>query len=133
MPDLYGEKREHLRVTPRPDSPIIIDINGENFVEILHAQNISIGGISVFVPHGFQGCEINKQVNLVIKLPKPIKKSFCVAGKIKHLSHNYFGVDFIALGEENRTRIEKYIAHMTHHESWRKQLRRKWVAFLNRG
>jgi len=104
-----GDKRRFVRVNPLKKAPISIDINGVNFLKIIHASDISEGGIGIRVPEKFKGCEINKNVSLVISLPKPYNKSFLVTGRIIHVVNEKFGVEFLDLSKENRDILKKYI------------------------
>jgi len=104
-----NENRQYERIIPDKKTPIIIDINGSNFIDILKAGNISLGGINISVAHEFKGCEIDKQVNLAIKLPAPINKSFSATGKIKHISGKAFGVRFISMHQRGKKMLRKYI------------------------
>ena len=75
-------RRRYFRAVPEEGHPIHLDINGENFIEILTAVSISQKGIGIRVPHGFKGCKINKQVELVLSLPNPINQSIQIFGNI---------------------------------------------------
>jgi hypothetical protein len=103
--------RDEHRITPNQRDPIIIDISGTNFIEILRAENISLGGIKILVAHEFRGCEINKQVKLAIKLPLPVNKSFSATGKIKHLTNSTFGIHFISFHKQGLQLLRKYISY----------------------
>lgn len=120
MPYL-NDKRIHTRITPSKNAPIIVDINGINFIDIFHATDISDGGIRITVAHGFQGCEINKQVSIAIKLPYPVNKSFTTIGLIKHLSGKSFGIHFLATPSRSKHLIKKYILfHTKQYSLWNK-------------
>ena len=71
-----SEQRRQLRVKPEDGNPIRVDINGENFVDILYANDISEGGLNVSVPHQFQDCEIDTPVSLMVQLPTPISHAY---------------------------------------------------------
>jgi len=114
------DNRQYERVVPVRSEPIIIDINGANFIDILKAGNISLGGIMISVAHEFKGCEIDKHVNLAIKLPTPINKSFSATGKIKHISGDAFGVNFISIHEHGQQMLRKYILfHQKKTSTWK--------------
>jgi len=103
------DKRRHVRVQPEKKRPVEININGQNFLTIIYANDISEGGIGIIVPEKFKGCKINNNVSLVITLPKPFKKSFLVTGRIIHVINEKFGVEFLDLTKENRRILKKYI------------------------
>ena len=103
---------------PNPHEPINININGENFIEILQANDISVGGVCITVEHGFKNCNLNATVSFIIELPIDEKKKIIkVQGVIKHLSGNRFGVAFKNIPEMARFTIKKYIAARIKEES----------------
>lgn len=116
------ENRQSERIIPDKKTPVIIDINGTNFIDILKAVNISLGGLKVSVAHGFKGCEIDKQVQLAIKLPDPINKSFSATGKIKHISGDAFGVNFISMHKHAKQMLRKYILFHQKNNSSKKSI-----------
>lgn len=116
------ESRQYERITPGKAEPVIIDINGANFIDILTVGNISLGGVSVVVAHGFKGCEIAQQVRLVIKLPVPVNQSFSAAGAIKHVSGDAFGVEFISMHKQAEQMLRKYILFQQVHNASRKPI-----------
>lgn len=104
------EKRRYIRVIPKENEPIEIQLIGSNFIDILNAKDISEGGIGIFVPHNFEGCEIGGIIDILIKLPKT--KSFVVKGKIIHKqtqNPHFFGVEFIEISPENQAKIRNYV------------------------
>ena len=114
------DNRQYERITPNKSAPIIIDINGSNFIDILKAGDISLGGVKISVAHGFKGCEIDKQVQLAIKLPTPINKSFSATGKIKHISGDSFGVNFLSMHNHGQQMLRKYILfHQKDNSTWK--------------
>jgi hypothetical protein len=114
--------RQHKRVLPDGDQPVGVDINGENFVEILTAKDISVGGLSISVPHMFQGCDINTPVSVIVTLPAPVNKTFQVGGMIKHISNSLYGIEFTGLEDCWRKEIKKYISSRRSNESWTSRL-----------
>ena len=103
--------RRYFRAVPEAEHPIHLDINGENFIEILTAVSISQKGIGIKVPHRFKGCEINKQVELVLSLPYPINQSIVIYGKIRYIANLIFGIIFTEMNSENDKIIRKYIKY----------------------
>ena len=109
MMESFKNRRWHYRVKAEKKYPIRIDINGENFVEILNAQDISLGGIGIIVPHQFKDCEIDDDVSIMLSLPIPVKVTLSLSGKIKHLSQKAFGVQFTKMDKKTRKLILDYI------------------------
>ncbi|MES2823263.1 MAG: PilZ domain-containing protein [Pseudomonadota bacterium] len=110
--------RDGIRIVPPPNEPINININGENFIDILQANDISLGGIGITVTHGFKNCNLNAAVSFIIELPIDEKKSIIkVQGVITHVSGNRFGVAFKNLPEISRFTLKKYIASKIKEES----------------
>jgi len=122
-------KRRHIRVEPEKTLPIEVSINGGNFLDILTAQDISVGGVSIVVPHEFKGCQINGTVSLVITLPEPIRKSFQVTGEIRHVSGKIFGIRFMDISESDKLNVRNYVAYRLNGEPWDVRLRHKMGFF----
>jgi hypothetical protein len=106
-----GKQREHTRVRPAPGTTIEVQIMGTDFLEVLHARDISEGGVAVFVAHDFSGCAIDDPVDVIVKLGR--EKPFTVRGVIRHLSNragdHFFGVKFTRVSDENLARIRQYV------------------------
>ena len=104
-------RRKYFRAVPEEGHPIHLDINGENFIETLTPVSISQKGIGISVPHGFKGCEINKQVELVLSFPYPINQDIRVFGKIRYITNLMFGIIFTEMSSEDNKIIRKYIKY----------------------
>ncbi|GIX41970.1 MAG: hypothetical protein KatS3mg129_1703 [Leptospiraceae bacterium] len=105
-----NEKRRYIRVKPKPEEPVEIQLVGSNFIDILNAKDISEGGVGIIVDHDFEGCDIGGLIDIIITLPK--KKTFKVKGRIihKHITDShFFGVEFINISEEARSMIKEYV------------------------
>ena len=105
--------RRHSRVKPSVAHPIQVQINGEGFIEVLRARDISLGGLGVHVSHHFDGCDIHSEVELVVKLPG--EKPFVTRGQIRNISAKsdsagLYGVEFVALSPEASARLDAYVA-----------------------
>lgn len=89
-----------------------VDIMGNGFLEVLNARDISVGGLSVFVRHDFEDCDLNSEVELIITLGH--KRPFKAKGIIRHRSRgsdkHFFGIQFTELGPEHRASIDSYVA-----------------------
>jgi len=106
-----ANRRKHARVKPEQKAPVRVQIIGEDFLDAFRANDISVGGLSVTVPHLFEGCKIDREVELIVTLPR--KRAFQARGQIRHLRKvDYgavFGVMFTAIETENRERINYYV------------------------
>jgi c-di-GMP-binding flagellar brake protein YcgR len=85
---------------------------GDGFLDVVRARDISAGGLSVYVPHDFAGCNLQASVELVVKLPR--SRAFMARGVVRHLSaeaesRHYFGVEFTDVPSERRAEIEAYV------------------------
>lgn len=85
---------------------------GGTFLDVLYARDLSLGGVSVHVPHGFEGCNLNDEVELVVKLPK--QRAFLARGAIKRFERERatFAVEFTRLGEKEKTLLEDYVVEL---------------------
>ena len=114
----YNERRRRIRVVPEQNEPIVININGENFIEIVYASDISVSGIGIVVPYGFEGCRIDKDVSIVVTLPIPEKRSLLCQGKIRHIRNSNFGVHFNGIEKEKRLLLRKYVSSQLDNQPW---------------
>ena len=100
------------RYRPRPEHPVQVQINGRNSLDVLNARDVSVSGIGVFVAHGFEGCDIDSEVELVITLPS--QRPFLAHGRVRHETHHeparFFGVQFTQLAPDHADRIRAYLA-----------------------
>lgn len=104
-----NHRRKYKRVRPRPEETVEAQVIGEDFMDVLRVRDISAGGLGVVVGHGFKGCNLDAQIDIVLSLPK--QKPFMARGLIRHLSDDgkRFGVQFTSIPDDARTRIEKYV------------------------
>jgi hypothetical protein len=106
-----NEKRRHPRVQPRLNERIEIQIIGDGFIEILDARDISIGGLGIWVPSRFEGCNIDKEVEIVLRLPD--HNPFVCHGIIKYFSKDkmteFFGIMFTQIHDQHRALIQAYV------------------------
>jgi hypothetical protein len=99
-----------MRVIPDPLNPIIVDLAGENFLDVLRAKDIGEGGLSVYVPYQFAGCIIDREIELIITLPGT--HGFKVGGMIRHNGQKqdlYFGISFTNIKQEDLEKLKGYI------------------------
>ncbi len=108
---LLGISRS-TRVTPSRGAPVEVQVMGRASLDVLSARNVSETGIGVYVPHGFAGCDLDKEVELVITLPG--ERSFLARGLIMHRTDggkegHHFGLIFTTIAREHRTKIRDYV------------------------
>lgn len=89
---------------------------GPGRLDVLNARNVSQTGIGVYVPHGFVGCDLEAEVELVITLPG--ERSFLAHGLIKHKTDGgkegrHFGLVFTEIAQEHRAAIRDFVRSMS--------------------
>jgi hypothetical protein len=100
------------RVTPSRGAPVEVQVMGPGSLDVLAARNVSQTGIGVYVPHGYAGCDLDKEVELVVTLPG--ERSFLARGLIKHRTDggkegHHFGLVFTTIARKNRIKIRDYV------------------------
>ena len=84
---------------------------GDGFLDVLYARDVACGGVGVHVPHGFKGCDLDQEVELIVSLPG--SRSFCVSGRIRHSTtfrdETFFGVEFTNLASADRDKLKRYV------------------------
>ncbi|MBM9575942.1 PilZ domain-containing protein [Leptospira sp. 201903070] len=105
------DHRKFPRVCPAVNEVIEVQLMGLNFLEILNAKDISIGGVAVEVPHLFEGCDLNSPIQMILTLPgrNPLKLSGKVKRKVAAPKASLFGVEFSSLDAKAKYWIESYI------------------------
>ncbi len=101
--------RQPKRVQPRPGEPVSVQIMGSGFLDVLVARDISARGVGVVVPHRFEGCRVDDDVELVITLPG--EPHFLARGRIVHrtkTSEEFFGLEFSDIARQDRRRVDAY-------------------------
>lgn len=111
-------KRQYKRIKPPHSYAIEVQIMGSNSPDVLKASDISVSGVGVRMPHRFEGCNINTEVELVITLPSC--GPFPARGIIRHItsiysSNDLFGIEFTHISDTNRNHLRTYIDE--HNES----------------
>lgn len=109
------DQRKKIRVYPDPQNPVEIQIMGDGFLDIFHALNVSENGMGIEVPYKFEGCDIDKPINLIITLPPD--KCFKAQGIIKHsnaelTSKGIFGVELTSFEKGHESKIKTYVKEM---------------------
>lgn len=100
--------RQARRVHPPHSAPVHVQIMGRESLDLVTARDISATGIGVHVPHGFDACDLASDVELVITLPGA--RPFLAAGRLRHRTKGFFGVEFTRLSAPQRAEIEAYVA-----------------------
>lgn len=117
MPDktnIQGaNRREYVRVAPDRRAPVRVDINGNDFIEVTNAVDISEGGVRISVKHHFAGCHVDLPASVVIYLPAPVARHFTARGRIRHVLGDSFGVQFIGLNPAHRALLREYVGELT--------------------
>jgi c-di-GMP-binding flagellar brake protein YcgR len=83
---------------------------GDGFLDVFSARDISTGGVGIIVPHRFEGCAIEQEVDLVISLPG--ERPFMARGRIVHRTktqQEFFGVEFTRLSQAHQRLVERYV------------------------
>ena len=103
--------RDSDRVRPLPGRPVQVQIVGSHSIDVLNARDISVTGIGVFVPHRFEGCDIDAELELVVTLPG--QKPFVARGRIRHETRrnasSFFGLQFLHLSKDQLARLREYV------------------------
>lgn len=108
---------ESTRVRPASTDPVEVQIMGQGFLDIVNARDIGLGGVGVWIPHGFTGCDTSVPVELVLTLPS--HKSFLVRGRIRHRTaddaqNEFFGIEFTNLTQKHRRVLSDYLLLRLH-------------------
>jgi hypothetical protein len=112
-----GDNRRFERVIPDSRAPVRVNINGEDFIELTNAVDISEGGIRINVKHRFAGCAVNFPASFIVHLPHPVNKHFTAKGLIKHVLDDSFGVEFSSLSNADRSLLRRYVASRSNRHS----------------
>ncbi|MCG8588312.1 MAG: PilZ domain-containing protein [Proteobacteria bacterium] len=118
-PESGPAPRGAVRVRPSRERPIQVQIMGRGSLDVLNARDISLTGLSIYVSHGFDGCDLEGEVQLVVTLPDT--SAFIALGVVRHQTvrseepMGYFGVEFTELSDRNRARIRDYISGRAGH------------------
>lgn len=117
MPDKTNmpaaNRRQFVRAVPDRQQPVRVHINGEGFIEVTNAVDISEGGIRISVKHRFAGCHVDLPASIIVYLPAPISKHFSARGRIRHVLGDSFGVQFVGLNPADRAMVRKYVEQLT--------------------
>jgi hypothetical protein len=102
---------ERIRVRPDPHRPVEVQVMGPGFLDVLHARDVSEGGLGVWVPHSFEGCDLRAAVELIVTLPGT--PSFHAAGILRHRtidgSLQFFGVELTRISTRAHEALKAYV------------------------
>ena len=83
---------------------------GDGFLDAFAARDISASGVSIVVPHRFEDCNLDDEVELILTLPS--QRPFMLRGRIVHRTktdHSFFGVQFSDISRDHRNQISRYV------------------------
>jgi hypothetical protein len=105
------DSRKNPRARPLDAAPVRVDIRGEGFLEVLVARDISVGGIGVFVPHDFHGCDLDSEVDLIVKVgtARPFKTRGVIRHRAQQGAAHFYGVEFVGLAPEQQEVVAQYV------------------------
>ena len=77
---------------------------GNGFLDVFRARDVSQTGLGILVPHGFEGCDLLGEVELIVTLPGT--PSFFAKGNLRHRTRHgalsFFGVELTRIGDRER-------------------------------
>lgn len=83
---------------------------GRGFLDIFKVRDISVEGVGILVPHHFDGCDLECEVELLLTLPS--ERPFLAKGVVVHRTQaheDFFGVFFTELSKPSRNAIRRYV------------------------
>jgi len=84
---------------------------GTGFLDVLRARDVSQTGLGILVPHGFEGCDLLGDVELIVTLPG--SPSFSAAGILRHRTQHgaisFFGVELTRISDRDRLALRFYV------------------------
>lgn len=104
-----ANRREFIRAVPDRQAPVRVHINGDGFIEVTNAVDISEGGIRISVKHRFAGCHVDLPASIIIYLPAPVARHFSARGRIRHVLDDSFGIEFIGMSPADRALVRDYV------------------------
>ena len=103
---------DRLRVRPEPHRAVEVQVMGPGFLDVLRARDVSQTGLGILVPHGFEGCDLAGDVELIVTLPGSI--SFSAAGILRHRTRHagiaFFGVELTRISDRDRLALRAYVS-----------------------
>ncbi|EOQ87719.1 type IV pilus assembly protein PilZ [Leptospira yanagawae serovar Saopaulo str. Sao Paulo = ATCC 700523] len=115
MPPIQ-EKRKYVRVKPLENEPVEIHLMGTALLDVLHASDISMGGVGIVAPNHFDEWDMNETVEILVALPGDLA-DFMAKGVIKQIGKKskesgIYGVQFTAMGPKGKQDLQVYVNRM---------------------
>ncbi len=82
-----NEKRKFVRVRPLETEPVEVHLMGTTLLDILHASDISVGGIGILAPNHFSEWDLHEKIQILVALPGDLA-DFMARGVIKQVGKN---------------------------------------------
>lgn len=84
---------------------------GPGFLDVFHARDVSQTGLGILVPHGFAGCDLLGDVELIVTLPG--RPPFLATGTLRHRTRHgalsFFGVELNRISDRDRLALRAYV------------------------
>ena len=84
---------------------------GNGFLDVFRARDVSQTGLGILVPHGFEGCDLLGEVELIVTLPGT--PPFFAKGNLRHRTRHgalsFFGVELTRIGDRERLALRAYV------------------------
>ncbi|MDF3821286.1 PilZ domain-containing protein [Leptospira sp. 96542] len=110
------EKRKFVRVTPLAEEPVEVHLMGTSLLDVLIAQDISLGGVGILAPHHFDEWDMNETVEILVALPGDLA-DFLARGVIKQIGKKstetgIYGVQFTEIGPKGKQDLQVFVNRM---------------------
>ncbi len=84
---------------------------GNGFLDVFRARDVSQTGLGILVPHGFEGCDLLGEVELIVTLPGT--PPFLAKGNLRHRTRHgalsFFGVELTRVADRDRLALRAYV------------------------
>ncbi len=106
-----AERRRYPRAIPLSGKPVEVQLIGEDFIEVVEAEDISERGLAIVVRHRFENCHISATVDLIIALPHyaPFKARGLVRRAARGRDRSLFGVELTTIDPKHQAAIAHYV------------------------
>lgn len=103
-------QRSEKRYTPKSSDEIQGQIIGEDFIEDIQVENISLRGLAFSARDEFKDYNLDGELNLIITLQG--FSTYQVIGQIRHncMGTNTYGLQFLKVQKEFRDDLKKLVA-----------------------
>lgn len=108
-----NEKRKHQRVKPLEEEPVEVHLMGTGLIDVLNANDISLGGIGILAPNHFDEWDLNEKIEIIVALPGDLA-DFRARGVIKQIGKKsselgLYGVQFTEMGPKGKQDLLVYV------------------------